>query len=907
MSTTLPWPLGAASGGSTESLAATIDRLATDLSKAVSPELRACLSALHQSDDPAAWLAEQDDETLEQLLRADTALFHLLNQSEKSEIVRINRERALAAAPGEGRPESVMAGVARMKAEGIDAETFERLVARLDIRPTLTAHPTEARRRSILYRQQAVGASLTRLNRDRLTHAERDALEEDLERDIHLLHVTDEVRPRRLTVADEVEYGLYFLTHTIWDTLPGIASDLRRAALKHYGLHLRSATPVRFRSWIGSDRDGNPFVTPETTLRTFARQRAAVLDQFTKELRSVRRTLSISREQLHTPRILLDSLERDAREVSLPDIVHQHFEREPFRLKLSFMMARLHAIRESERDLAAPVASSYTGQAFCEDIALLQTALEEAGLSEAAWSGSLQRLADRASAFGLHLAALDVRQHSRVHAEAVGAILRAAGVVEDYGSLDEPEKQRVLTAELQNPRPLLPPGQDLDETAEMVLATFRAIGHILECDRDAFGTFIVSMTHTVSDLLEVMLLAKEVGLARLDRDGFDCPLDIAPLFETVDDLAHCGTFMETLFAHPVYRAHLERRGRFQEIMLGYSDSNKDGGFWMANWALHRAQRTLGQVCRKADVDFRLFHGRGGTVGRGGGRANRAISAMPADCRNGRIRFTEQGEVISFRYAQPDIAHRHLEQIVSATLSTATLEPDDEDYPTAWTDAMERIADHAMAAYRGLIDDPDFWGWYTSITPIEHISRLPIASRPVSRKAAGQVDFDGLRAIPWVFAWTQTRYTIPGWYGTGAGLGHVAEDAFETLREMYRDWPFFAAVMDAVQLEMARARLEVAERYARLAKDEAFHQRIVGDFESGRAAVESVTGGPLLAHSGAVRASLRYRNPLTDPLNDIQIELIKRYRTAESEEHRVFLGQLLFLSINGIAAAMQSTG
>ncbi|MFT4604177.1 MAG: phosphoenolpyruvate carboxylase [Rhodothermales bacterium] len=900
-----PWPDTAVEAGASAALSAAISRLTGNLAEAVSDDLAANLKRLHTEEPEAVrlWLSELSDQQIEQLLRTDTALFHLLNQAEKSEIVRINRERSLAVKPGEGRPESLMNAVRKMKISGMSAETFGQLVNRLDIRPTITAHPTEARRRSILYHQQAIGEALSRLNREQLTSRELEDVEIGLARNIHLLQVTDEVRPRRLTVANEVEYGLYFLKETIWDTVPAISEDLRRAASWHFGTLLPDLAPIRFRSWIGSDRDGNPFVTPETTISTFHRQRETAISAFQKELRAVRRVLSVSERQCDTPQSLLDSLARDAADIRLPDIVIQQFEHEPYRLKLSFMMARLHALQNESTS-----ATAYSGAAFNQDIGEIQSALTEAGLSDAGWSGPLQGLADRARAFGLHLAALDVRQHSKVHEAAVASLLKEAGVERAYESLNEAERLELLSSELANPRPLLAPGTPLDENATMVLETFRAIGRILKIEPEGFGTFVVSMTHTVSDILEVMLLAKEVGLARISEGRFDCPLDIAPLFETVADLAHCGEFMETLFAHPTYSAHLESRGRFQEMMLGYSDSNKDGGFWMANWALHGAQKTLGDVCRKAGVDFRLFHGRGGTVGRGGGRANRAISAMPQACRNGRIRFTEQGEVISFRYAQPDIAHRHLEQIAGATLSTSTESVEVESQPEAWNTAMDLISTTAMKAYRDLIDHPDFWAWYTKVTPIEHISRLPIASRPVSRKAAGEVDFDGLRAIPWVFAWTQTRYTIPGWYGTGAGLGAAMPEHEETLVEMYRTWPFFNALMDAVQLEMARAKLDIAEAYSQRSDDRRFHEVILADYQRAEDAVLRITGHKaLLDHSLAVRTSIAYRNPLTDPLNHMQLELLERYQTEGDEDRRTRLRGLLFLSINGIAAAMQSTG
>jgi phosphoenolpyruvate carboxylase len=370
--------------------------------------------------------------------------------------------------------------------------------------------------------------------------------------------------------------------------------------------------------------------------------------------------------------------------------------------------------------------------------------------------------------------------------------------------------------------------------------------------------------------------------------------------------------MAALFADPVYAHQLQARGRFQEIMLGYSDSNKDGGYWMANWALHRAQASLGAVCRKHDVDFRLFHGRGGTVGRGGGRANQAIAAMPGAAQNGRIRLTEQGEVISFRYSLPGIAHRHAEQLVSASLvgamgGPAASRPGGEDGPAL----MDAIAERSMAAYRSLIDDPDFWDWYVAATPIEQISRLPIASRPVSRGSTDEVDFQGLRAIPWVFAWTQIRAIVPGWYGVGAGLFGGGGEALSLsrLQNLYRSWPFFQAVVDNAQREMARARLEIAAHYATLAGErEGFFRRVVSDFLDARTAILAITGqDALLDNSPVIRKSIALRNPYTDVLNLVQVELLRRYRSEQEESERERLRELLFLSINGVAAGMQSTG
>ncbi len=900
------WPALAEQPDLTDELRASIARLAESLTQALPDSLSDLVRRLHDPAGDSAstrlWLEELPNESLSQLLRVETALFHLLNQAEKAEIVRINTQRSRAADLGTGRPESIMDATRRLKDQGVSAAQFLEILARIDIQPTLTAHPTEARRRSILYRQQAVGRALSRLEGGTLSPAERVSLENDLDRDIQILHLTDEVRPRRLTVSDEVGYGLYFLSDTIFETVPDVVDDLRQAAGHHFGIDLPARAPLRFRSWIGSDRDGNPFVTPEVTWSAFVRMRTTILEAYLVELRKLRRVLSISGAQIETPSGLSESIAADQDTVTLPEVVLQQFQREPYRLKLSYMMGRIHAL------LSDPDLTGYSGTDFLADLTLVQDSLRKAGLSSAANSGPLVRLMDQARAFGFHFAALDVRQHSRIHEEAVADILRISGVESNYEGLSEEDRVRLLTEELRHSRPLLAHGAKPGGSAGIALDTFRVIARVLRVDREAFGTFVVSMTHTVSDLLEVLLLAKEVGLAQVGPSGISCPMDIAPLFETVKDLGGADTFMADLFGHPVYRTHLSARGSFQEIMLGYSDSNKDGGFWMANWALHKAQQKLGAVCNTHGVDFRLFHGRGGTVGRGGGRANRAISAMPESCRNGRIRFTEQGEVISFRYAQPAIAHRHLEQIVGATMAIAPASRALQPYKASWLAAMETISSTAMKGYRELIDDPLFWPWYKSVTPIEHISRLPIASRPVSRKNADEVEFDDLRAIPWVFAWTQTRYIIPGWFGTGSGLTAAHDQDSEVLGDMYRNWPFFAAVIDSVQLEMARTRLDVSGEYARLAPDSPFDRLIKADYSAALAAVLALSGQrELLADSHAVRNSIRYRDPLTDPINMMQIVLLRRFRSCKDPQEKKILSQLLFLSINGIAAAMQSTG
>jgi phosphoenolpyruvate carboxylase len=882
-------------------------------------ELRLLCKRSAQDDDPtlrdraAQRVRGLTLDELVALLRAFTSFFHLVNQAEKQEIIRVNRARAREGGAESARPESIGEAIRDMAGAGIPLREVEAALARLDIQPTLTAHPTEARRSTVLEKQRRIGDLLGSLRWTETTPEEDQTLLDAIYDEILILLATDEVRADRPDVRDEVRHGLHFLEGVIWDTVPRIHADVRRALRTHYDADPDIPTFLRYRSWIGSDRDGNPNVTAEVTRWTFALHRRAALKRHVKELEALRDELSLSERQLDVPAELAESLARDAGESPLPAHVARAVRHEPWRRKVSHMIARLRGLLDAARD-----AGAWDAARFVEDLELLDRSLGAAGFARVARNGRLARILTLARTFGFHLAALDVRQHSGVHERAIASLLAAAGVHDEYAGLDEESRERLLARELRNPRPLLPPGVVLPEEAAELLATFRVVRAEAEREPAAVGAWIVSMTHTVNDLLEPMLLAKEVGLWSYAEGRVRSWLDFVPLFETIEDLDHAAERMASLFASELYRRHLDARGGLQEVMLGYSDSNKDGGYWMANRALHRAQDALGRVCREHGVELRIFHGRGGTVGRGGGRANRAILAMPRAVHTGRIRFTEQGEVISFRYALPDIARRHLEQIVSAVIRTVV--PAAEDSAADGAVPSERgmrllddLAARSMSAYRDLIDHDGFWDWYTRVTPIEHISRLPIASRPVARATSAKVAFDTLRAIPWVFAWTQVRYIVPGWYGTGAGLAGLLDDdagAGEELARLYGEWPFFRALVDNAQREMARARLSVAEAYDRLASEDdraGFHDRIVADFRRGRDAILRITGQQdLIANDPVIQRSIELRNPYTDVLNLVQIELLRRFRS-ESSERREMLRQALFYSINGIAAAMQSTG
>ena len=844
-------------------------------------------------------------------LRYYTVFFHLMNSQEQREITRINRERAIHTKPDAPRGESIAEAIHALKKSGYGADEAMEVIDKLDIQPTITAHPTEARRHSVLIKQQRITEMIEQLRRQDLTPFERKEMKLDIFNEVHLLLATDEVRTERVTVEDEVENGMFYFRNAIWETIPVLYDDLRNAFELYYDEVPDFSTILRYRSWIGSDRDGNPNVTPEVTWQTILEQRTNVMDLYLEELDDLRRYLSISQNKYDISNELAASLEQDQREDPLSERYERLYTQEPYRRKITHMMHKLqHQISVADSDNPSHILSEakrYTSADFVNDLEIIAESLSQSGLECVGSQGTLKHLLIRARTFGFHMAGLDVRQHSEKHEAAVAELLSVGQVTDQYSSLSEQEKLELLNKELKNPRPLSPVQAHLEDETSKMLEVFKVIGQLIELDPNSFGNYIISMTHGVSDMLEVLILAKEVGLWSYEDEQVESQIDVVPLFETIEDLEECGRLMAEIYESPLYQKQLSARNNLQEIMLGYSDSNKDGGYWMANWALEKAQRSLGKVCREYDVDFRLFHGRGGTVGRGGGRSNQAILALPPISNNGRIRFTEQGEVISFRYSLAPITRRHLEQIVNAMIRV-TISDQQDSKKEGFNRVMEQLATKSMESYRDLIDDENFWSWYTAKTPIEHISRLPIASRPVSRGSAKAADFENLRAIPWVFAWTQVRYNVPGWYGIGKVLENMIQDddQLKQFRQWYNDEIFFRTVLDNAQREMARTHIPTSEMYHDI-DEGGFHKQIIDDFSRAAEAIKQITGQEdILDNSPVIKKSIRFRNPFTYPLNMIQAELLERWNSDHKEDEEA-LRDALFLSINGVAAAMQSTG
>jgi phosphoenolpyruvate carboxylase len=845
------------------------------------------------------------------MLKAFTTYFQLVNLAEDEQRIQILRSRAHEAqVSGVPMRETLRESVTKLAAEGLSAAEVQQILDGLYIMPVLTAHPTETKRQTILAKLKTIGATVERIAAGDLLPAEEAELFERLREDIVLLWQSDETRDRPPTVMDEVRTGLYFFEATLFTVIPQLYDELQRSLAAVYpGVEFHIPSFLRYGSWIGGDRDGNPFVTPAVTEEALRTMKETVLRQYNVAVDELYQHLIPAITRVGVSQELMASIAEDFKLVPADEVeVLERFRMEPYRQKLIMMFRRLRATRaENERpwdDRERNPRAYHDVDELMEDLRIVQRSLL-ANKGERLVRGRLAHLIRSVEVFGFHLASLDMRQHSSRHRQAIAEILAAYGIFSDYQALAEPDKVAVLTREILNLRPFTAQLQFSPETNETV-ALFRLVRRAKEeIDEDAVQTYIISMTAAASNVLEVLLLAKDAGL--LGR------VDIVPLFETVGDLEHAPRIMAALFENAAYRAHLAQRGQRQQIMIGYSDSNKDGGYLRANWMLFQAQRTLARLCDQFGVNLTLFHGRGGSIGRGGGPANRAILAQPPESVRGRIRLTEQGEVISGRYANVALARRHLEQLVNAVLLTAGKRPH-YDREGEWERGMDELSDLAYKKYRALVSKRPFLKYFHEATPIEQIGSLNIGSRPARRRATQ--DISDLRAIPWVFSWMQSRVNLPSWYGVGTALaewtaqGDQAE-RLQFLRDMYQGWPFFRTILDNVQMGLAKADMAIASLYADLT-DEATRAAVFDDllaeFQRTERMVLEVTGVPqLLDNEPVLRRSITVRNPYVDPMNYIQVALLQRLRDTADEEARWRLAAAVLLSVNGIAAGLQNTG
>ena len=851
---------------------------------------RARLAAIAGADDElhtlVTGLPVRDAETL---TRAFSTYFEVVNLAER--LHRIRRRRDYLRSASEPQEGSVEDAIARLSAAHLKPTEIATLLQRLRIEPVFTAHPTEATRRTLLEKEQVIGRLLVeRLDPSRTPDEERAALAR-IREEITATWQTDPQPSARPTVMDELENVLFYLTDVVYRIVPPFSEELEHAVHKHYQIEVPAHAWLRFGSWVGGDMDGNPNAGAETLRAALARQRDLVLDRYAREAVQLARRLSQSGARTGVSDAVRDRIATySARFPQALAAIPTRYHDMPYRVLFRLIAARLIATRRE----AADGYQRYTE--LEQDLGMVIASLrghrgEHAGLFGVA------RLLRRVETFGFHLATIDTRQHSQVHRAVLATLLGDRA----WSSRAADERAARLRQALEHDEQ---PTGSPDTEATSTLEVFRAIA---ECRArfgpHAVGPYIISMAEGVDDVLAVLLLARWGGL-----DG----LDVAPLFETVADLEHAASVMEALFRDSYYRRHLEQRGMRQIVMIGYSDSNKGAGIGSARWALHGAQTAVVATAAAADVELTFFHGRGGTVSRGGGRiANMILSAPPGSVR-GHFRVTEQGEAINAKYGLRGIAMRTLEQMTSAVMLASALPRAADPREPRWKEVMDGIARDSRAAYRALVyDDPEFVQYFRLATPIDVIQRMEIGSRPASRQSEADPrhEIERLRAIPWVFAWTQSRHLLPGWYGLGTGLDRAVERyGTGMLAEMVRDWPFFRSLIDDVEMVLATTQLTIAARYASLAG--ALGERY---FPSMRAEFDRTVDNvlrvkqqqTLLAGDPVLQRSIALRNPYVAPMSLLQIDLLARWRAAGRADDDLF--RALLASVRGIAQGLQSTG
>lgn len=858
------------------------------------------------------------------VIRAFTYFSHLANLAEDRHHIR---RRAIHERAGDTQEGSIEVALARLRWAGIAPKTIANTLAHSFVSPVLTAHPTEVQRKSILDAERDIAQLLTARDeirarasavnaaKDALTPRELAANEAQLRARVMQLWQTRLLRFTKLTVADEIENALSYYESTFLREIPKLYAELEHA-LGNHPVH----SFLRMGQWIGGDRDGNPNVSADTLNYALRRQAEVALRHYLTEVHYLGGELSLSA-------MLVDfTPEMRALAESSPD-TNEHRLDEPYRRALTGVYARLAATLkdltggDAARHAVAPQNAYLASEDFLADLRTIETSLRD-NHGAALVAQRLHPLIRAVEVFGFHLATVDLRQSSDKHEEVIAELLAVARVEAKYAALDEMAKCELLLRLLNDARPLRVIGTSYSAHATGELAIFEAARTArARFGKEAIRHYIISHTETVSDLLEVLLLQKEVGLMHGTLDnGAVHDLIVVPLFETIEDLRNAAPIMREFYALPGMARQVQRSGAEQDIMLGYSDSNKDGGIFTSNWELYRAEIALvelfDQLANSHDIQLRMFHGRGGTVGRGGGPSYQAILAQPPGTVRGQIRLTEQGEVIGSKYANPEIGRRNLETLVAATLEATLLQPT-KPATKAFLQAADQLSQASMAAYRALVyETPGFTEYFFSATPIREIAELNIGSRPASRKATQKIE--DLRAIPWGFSWGQCRLTLPGWYGFGAAIEQFLgqggtpasrKDALALLQKMNKQWPFFRTLLSNMDMVLAKSDLALASRYAELVGDARLRKKIFSAIEvewhRTAEALTLITGDrQRLANNPALQRSIRHRFPYIDPLHHLQVELVRRYREGKADD-RVQRG--IHISINGIAAGLRNTG
>ncbi len=863
-----------------------------------------------------------------QVVRAFTLYFNLVNIAEEDYLHRMRRnsvqQQGHAAWVG-----SFHHTLEEFRDQGIDIDSLQTMCNRLLYKPVFTAHPTESRRRTVMHHQREVFKIIDHLTDPRLSQFDRDDLVDALQLQIETLWMTNEVRASKPTVVDEIKMGLHYFQRSLFEAIKVEYRYLERAIINTYGEDdngnpvISIPSFIEFGSWIGGDRDGNPFVTAELTRRALRMQAEEILNEHIRLVYRLTQVLTMSTRWCKPSQPFLQGLQRDeALGVKSFDQRRDQFVDEVYRRKLYHMHYRLRKnlaiVRNQLRGVKTPDGDHAYSNAdeYLADLNSIRDSLISHD-DIAAANGDLKDAIRIAETFGFHLVSLDLRQESTRHSLAVAEILKLCGM-EGYLDMDEAQRLTLLADAIESgevpdfDRALL--GEDNREVVEL----FETIGPMrAEIGQRGIGSYVISMTHEASHIMEVMYLGFLVGLAGRRGDEFFCELEIAPLFETIDDLGHIDSVLDSLLRNNVYRQLLQKSGGIQEVMLGYSDSCKDGGILSAAWGLYQAQQKVARISESHEIDCRIFHGRGGTITRGGGPTHEAIMAQPPGTLQGQIKFTEQGEVLSHKYGNAETAIYELGMgitgLMKASMGTllGKLENHDDFHP-----AMQQLSDHSESFYRELTDNTEgFFEYFYETTPVSEIGLMNIGSRP-SHRRKGDMSKTSVRAIPWVFGWSMSRTTMPAWYGVGFAIEHWAKgkpERHRQLRRMKNHWPFFAAIISNLQMSLFKSDMRIALEYSKLCDDRGLSDSIYRMIrDENRRSIDGVlqVAGvkTLLAKDPILRLSLTRRDPYLDPLAYLQVDLLRKYRNeSQSESDRMQWQAALLSSINGIAAGLRNTG
>ena len=847
--------------------------------------------------------------TAEKIIRAFSVYFQLVNIAEEHH--RLRRRRYYESLPGFHPQRGSIEDVAhRLHAAGISYEQFLKHLGTTAVTLVLTAHPTQALPPTVLTKHRAIWDLLLRRELLHPVPKEAGAITQALLEQIMSLWQTDEIRPTKPTVQDEVEQGLFYLSSVLHDALADVSLDFCTEAKRRYRREVPLTGLVRVGSWIGGDKDGNPNVTHESLRWALNRYRQAILAKYLNSLDRLQEQLTHSDQLCRMSPAFVRSLANDQRAFpALVESLDAHYPHQPYRQKLAIMM---HRVRQTGRPSADAGQGYANAQELLRDLQLIRRSLL-AHRAQPIAQHAVQRFELQIALFGFVFAKLDVREHSARHAQAFDELVRLNSLTErDPAALSASERRALLDQLLSHPRyaELL---KGVSPATREVVRTFQVMGeHLEHVDAEAIDGYIISMSHSPVDVLTVLWFFQQSDLFRRTTRGWWCPVDIIPLFEGIDDLRRAHETMEALYQHPVYRQQLRARGSSQQIQLGYSDSTKDGGFFTANWELYEAQRRLHAVAQAHRVRLQLFHGRGGTIGRGGGPLHQTILAQPRGTLGGRIKITEQGEVIAAKYANPLMAHRNLELVLSAVLEATLLAPEPPAHLATWREVTTILSATAYRRYRqAVFEDPEFVRYFEQATPIEAISEFRIGSRPSRRTASRRIE--ELRAIPWVFSWTQNRHLIPSWFPFGSaveGFCRQRREGLAMLQQMYHEFPWFHVMVDFMQMSLGMADMRMAAHYAALVRPAALGRRVFSqierEFAHTRKAVLAITKQrELLDGNYVLQNAIHLRNPYVDPISLLQARFLKQRQRATRRAPQ--LERALALTINGIAAGMRHTG